>query len=164
MARPTKPLPLKPEEQELLQAIARSREIAHSLVLRVQIILKAAAGENNKKISQDLCLSENSVGMWRRRWLEGSSELESLVNKPQTWRVEVAKLLADKPRPGSPGSFSAEQICQVIALACEKPPEYLSHWTRRELAREVVKRGMAETMSATTIGRFLKSGRPQTTP
>ena len=74
MARPTKPLNLKPKEQELLQGIARSREIAHSLVVRTQIVLKAAAGETNKSISKKFNLSINSVGMWRQRWLEGCSE------------------------------------------------------------------------------------------
>jgi transposase len=163
MARPTKPLHLKPEEQKLLEGIAGSRNTPYSLVVRTQIILKAAAGENNKKIGQDLDLSENSVGMWRQRWLEGSLELEKIISKPKEWRLKVEKLLGDKPRQGSPVRFSAEQVCQVIALACEQPPEYLSHWTRIELARMVRQRGIAENMSPTTIGRFLKSGRSQAT-
>ena len=63
MARPTKPLNLMPEQKELLLRIARSREAPHSLVLRTQIILKAAAGYNNKTISQDLGLCEDTVGL-----------------------------------------------------------------------------------------------------
>jgi hypothetical protein len=63
----------------------------------------------------------------------------------------------------SPGKFEAEQVCQVIALACETPPEYLSHWTRKELVREIINRGIVEKISATTVGRFLKSGRSSTT-
>ena len=46
-------------------------------------------------------------------------------------------------RPGAPTTFSAEQWCQIIALACE-PPEAsdrpISHWTPRELADEARKR------------------------
>ena len=50
MARPTKPLNLMPSVKELIEGIARSRETPHSLVRRTPIILKAAAGYNNKTI------------------------------------------------------------------------------------------------------------------
>ena len=132
MARPTKPLNLMREQKELLSGIARSRQTPHSLVLRTQIVLKAAAGDNNKTISQDDSLCEDTVGLWRKRWIEGAHELEQFAGKPKELRILIGKLLADKPRPGSPGIFSAEQVCQIIALACETPPEYLSHWTRKE--------------------------------
>jgi hypothetical protein len=73
----------------------------------------------------------------------------------------------DAPRPGAPATFSAEQWCQIIALACE-PPEAsgrpISHWTPRELADEACKRGIVERISERHVGRFLKSGRPQTAP
>jgi len=61
---------------------------------------------------------------------------EKFAGKSKELRVPVGKLKADKPRLGSPGIFSAEQVCQIIALACETPPEYLSHWTRKELVHE----------------------------
>src|SRR5262249_16415944 len=66
---------------------------------------------------------------------------------------------------GAPATFSAEQWCQIIALACE-PPEAsgrpISHWTPRELADEACKRAIVPTISARHVGRFLKSGRAQT--
>lgn len=155
MARPTKPITLTTEQSALLQAIARSRETPHSLVLRVQIVLKAAEGYNNQEISQDLGLCDNSVGLWRRRWVDGIPMMEKLSGKPKELRVAVGKLLADVARPGSPVTFSAEQVCQIIALACETPPDHLSHWTRKDLVREAVRRGIAATISATTIGRIL---------
>lgn len=164
MARPTKPLNLMREQKELLEGIARSRETPHSLVRRTQIILKAAAGDNNKTISKDLGLCEDTVGLWRKRWVEGAEQLEQFVGKPKELRHQIGKLLADKPRAGSPGIFSAEQVCQIIALACETPPEYLSHWTRKELVHETIERGIAQEISPTTVGRFLKSGRSQAAP
>lgn len=163
MARPKKAVILTKKQQELLQGVARSREMPHSLILRVEIVLKAALGLNNKKISQELSLCEDTVGLWRKRWLERAMELEKLVDKPTEWKKTLVKVLADQPRSGCPGKFEAEQICQAIALACETPPEYLSHWTRQELAREIMRRGIAETISTTTVGRFLKSGSSQAT-
>jgi hypothetical protein len=28
--------------------------------------------------------------------------------------------LADRPRPGCPATFTAEQICQIMAIACDR--------------------------------------------
>jgi len=162
MARPTPLINLSQEQNDLLESLERSREMPHSLVLRARLILKAAAGMNNKTIGQELGIEEHRVGLWRRRWLEGCAELEKYTGKPKALRRAVSRLLSDKARSGSPGKFSAEQVCQLIALACETPPEYLSHWTYKELAQESVRRGIAPGMSKTTVGRFLKSGRPET--
>src|SRR5499426_981433 len=64
-------------------------------------------------------------------------------------------------------TVSAEQWCQIMALACEPPADSqrpISHWTPRELADEARKRGLVPTISERHVGRFLKSGRPQTAP
>jgi putative transposase len=54
-----------------------------------------------------------------------------------------------------------------MAIACE-PPERsgrpISHWTPREIAAEAIKRDIVDTISERHVGRFLKSGRPQTAP
>ena len=65
-------------------------------------------------------------------------------------------------RSGTPATFTAEQIVQRVAVACEDPADSgrpLSHWTPREVADEVRKRGIVETISTRSVGRFLKSGR-----
>lgn len=155
MARPLSPLTLTTEQQELLETITRCREIPYSLIQRVRIVLSASAGFNNKTISQDTGLCEDTVGLWRKRWLEGCTGLEKLAGKPKLLREAISQLLADKPRPGSPGIFTAEQICRLLAVACETPPEHLSHWTRPELARTVIERGVVERISASSVGRFL---------
>lgn len=119
MARPTPLIHLSQEQSDLLQRLERSREISHSLVLRARIVLKAAQGMNNKRIGQELGVYEHGVGFWRKRWLEGSAELEKYTSKPKELRRAVSRLLSDKARSGSPGKFSAEQVCQLIALACD---------------------------------------------
>lgn len=162
MARPKHSITVTEEQREILEQIARRREVPKSLSQRVQIILLALTGKSNQSISKALGLCEMTVGLWRKRWIEGFSELEKVTGKKL--RTAISQLLADKPRPGSPGSFTAEQICQIIAIACETPPDYLSHWTRLELAQEVTQRGIVEHISASSIGRFLKSGAAQTSP
>jgi putative transposase len=141
-----------------LEETTRSRQLPHGLVQRAKIVLLAAAGNNNKAISQVLKLQEETVGLWRKRWLSASNELAACEAKNNGLRQCIESVLADAPRPGIEPIFTAEQICQIIALACETPPEYLSHWTRKTLAEEAVKRRIVKTISPTTIGRFLKSG------
>ena len=67
-----------------------------------------------------------------------------------------------RPGPGAPGTFTAEQIVQIINLAC-RPPEQLGRpvtaWTPRELADEAVKQGIVATHLAPHGGAFFK-GRP----
>lgn len=164
MARPTQAIQLTAEQEHLLQRLARSRETPHSLVQRSRIVLYAAQGIAGKAISIQLGIDEDTVVLWRKRWLEGKPKLEKLAGHPGKLPALIGELLSDRPRPGSPGKFSAEQVCQIIALACEQPPEHLSHWTHKDLAREVVTRDIADSISTTSIGRFLKSGRPQTAP
>jgi hypothetical protein len=63
----------------------------------------------------------------------------------------------DDPRPGTPQTFTAEQWCRIIALACEPPEKSgrpISHWTPRELAEEPIKRGIVESISVRHIARF----------
>lgn len=164
MARPIQSIKLSLEQSNLLQSIVRRREVPHRLVQRATIILKAAKGLTNKRISQELGVSHESVTLWRRRWIEGGVELERCVGKPKELSTMVDDLLADQPRSGSPNRFTAEQVCQIIGLACQTPPSHLSHWTYKELIKEVLQREIAETISKTTIGRFLKSGGSQATP
>jgi transposase len=158
MARPTSPINLTSQQNEILQSIVRSREAPHSLVQRAQIVLAISQGRSNKAIAAELGWCEETVGLWRQRWLQGRLELEKWELRPKQLREAILVCLADQPRSGCPGTFTPEQICQILAVACEQPPEHLSHWTRPELAREVIRRGIVEQISATTIGRFLKSG------
>ncbi len=71
-------------------------------------------------------------------------------------------MLSDAYRCGTPATFSAEQVVQIIALACEAPilsKRPISHWTPRELADEAVKRGLVESISPQSVERFLKGSR-----
>ncbi|WP_245535913.1 helix-turn-helix domain-containing protein [Thiorhodococcus drewsii] len=131
------------------------------MVQRSQMVLRAADGETNKHIASTLGVNEDGVGQWRRRWLDAHDRLAAATDQPKRLRAVIEAVLADRPRSGAPGDFTPEQICQIIALACETPPPPLTHWTRKDLVRETIQRGIAPTISATTIGRILKSGRPQ---
>ncbi len=162
MSRPVSVVELSPNQRALLEILVKSGKTIYSLFQRSQIILLAASGSSNKMISQQVHLSENVVGLWRRRWVAGHSELARWEDKPRLLDQGIRDLLSDLPRSGSPPVFTAEQVCRIIALACEKPPAHLSHWTQAELARMAVERGIVESISKSSIERFLKSGRFET--
>jgi hypothetical protein len=81
----------------------------------------------------------------------------------KSYIVEVA--LADDPYNGIRGKYTPEQIMHLYAIACEHPEESgrpISHWSLRELADEMVKRGIVERIPITTVWEFLKSSRLET--
>ena len=75
--------------------------------------------------------------------------------------MSVADRLADAPRPGAPARIGAEQVCAIVALACEAPAQSdrpISQWTGREIAEEITRRGIVETISTRHAARLLKRG------
>jgi putative transposase len=141
------------ERQELL-ALIRAHKPPQHLSFRAQLILQLAAGHNTPEVARYLGTSRLTVRRWRRYWLERQA-------------YAVPERLQDAARPGAPATFSVEQWGQIMALACEPPATSgrpISHWTPREVANEAIKRGIVETISERHVGRFLKSGRAQTTP
>jgi len=130
-------------------------------------VLGAAAGQRNERLSQALNCSLPTVRKWRRRWAAVASQLAVVESHPTDLRALAASVLADAPRSGTPGSFSAEQIVQIINLACTPPPEFgrpIDAWTPRELADEAINQGIVASISARSVGRFLKRGRSQAAP
>lgn len=133
----------------------------HVQVIRANIILQAYAGGRNAHIAEDIDCNINTVRTWRRRWAEAEGVLAEAEAKMEAneYQQMVRNVLADDPRSGSPGKFSAEQLCQIMAVACQSPEETdcpVTHWTPRELANEVIDQGIVESISIRHIGRFLK--------
>jgi transposase len=162
------PLSLTARQRALLEQLARRQSCSRQLLRRVQIVLLAAAGHNNEQIARKLGLDRGTVRTWRDRWLGAASRLEAAETDTDSDRAlteVIALLLSDEPRPGAPATFTAEQVVQIIALACEDPQAAgypVSHWTPRELAEEAAKRGLVERISPRSVGRFLKGGRAST--
>ena len=80
-------------------------------------------------------------------------------NEPHRLREAILDVVADVPRPGCPGKFTAEQVAQIVALACESPKlsgRPINHWTLRELRDEAVKRKIVKAISVAHVGRILQ--------
>jgi putative transposase len=160
---------LSEKQRALLERLKRRQTSPQRLVRRVDTILAAADGENNESIAHQLGLNRTTVWTWRQRWRDGAEALdaaEAAGDADQALLARIEAMLDDAPRSGSPGSFSAEQLAQIISVACESPEDCgrpVTHWTPRELADEVIKRDIVPSISPRTVGRFLKGGRSQAT-
>jgi len=154
----------------VLEHLGRRQTSPQRLVRRLQIVLAAADGLANDQIARRFGLGRLTVRTWRGRWLTAAPRLEAAVAGGDDARLLaqlVADALDDAPRPGAPATFSAEQVVQVVAIACEPPPASdrpTSHWTPREVAAEAAHRGIVTSISPRSVERFLGSGRPQAAP
>ena len=159
------PLPVTDAQFKLLRALARQQTAPQRLVRRVHIILAAGEGLGLTETARRYGISLSTVQIWRDRWHQASARLAALDEDPAALASAIEETLSDAPRAGTPPTFSAEQVAQIIALACEEPQRYgreVTHWTPSELADEVVKQGIVSSISPRSVGRFLKRGRAQT--
>ncbi len=146
-------LQLSAVERQELEQLVRRHSTPQQLALRARIVLAAADGTNNCQIARALDTSLDMVRRWRERWL--ALQPASLEDLP------VADRLTDAPRPGKPVRITAEQVAQIVALACDPPAASarpISQWTSRELADEIQKRGIVSQISGRHAARLLKRG------
>ena len=161
---PATPIALTEKQEELLQHLCRRQSGPQQQVRRARIVLSAAEGLSNKQIAQLLGVHRITVRSWRRRWAESASELAEVEKQAKDKELLAATegVLSDAYRSGTPTTFSAEQVVQIIALACEVPTDSgrpVSHWTPKEIAAEAIKGGLVESISPQSVERFLKGSR-----
>jgi putative transposase len=144
-AHKASPVQLLAEHERALNDLVRAHSTPQKLAERARIILTAAAGLGIEETTQRLRIWRKTASHWRRRWRDaGVSE-------------GVAARLCDAPRCGAPATFTPEEICQIMALACENPETLdvaISHWSQSELARQSVARGIVKSILHGSVGRF----------
>lgn len=133
---------LSTEERQALEKLSKAHGTPHQIALRARIVLLASQGLNDEQIGRALGVHRDMARLWRRRWLDGQEiALQDL---------SAEERLRDLHRAGKPSALTADQLCQIAALACEKPEESerpISQWTGREIADELVKRGIVGQIS-----------------
>ena len=146
--RPTRyRINLTGSEQAELEQIIRQHTTPQNEARRAGIIL--LANEEcctNREIAKQLGINSCDITRWTKRWVD-------LAMEP------VRKRLSDAPRTGAPDRITAEQWCNIMALACEPPESFgipITNWTHKELAKEVVRQGIVENVSSSHLGTVLK--------
>jgi transposase len=146
-------LELREVEQQALEKMVKRHTVSQQIALRGRLVLAAATGKSNSQISKEYKVSRQMVRLWRERWL--------MLQPIPLSELDAEERLEDLPRPGAPAQITADQRCQIEALACEQPEKSgrpISHWTGREIADELMKRGIVEQISPRHAGRLLKRG------
>lgn len=114
------PLVLSEDERSILQNWARRRSTAQGLAKRAAIVLACADGLSNIAVAARLETDRKTVRRWRTRFL--AKRLDGL---------------SDEPRPGVPRTITDAQVEEVVVRTLETVPEGGTHWSKRELARQV---------------------------
>jgi len=144
---------LSQAERDGLEKLIKRHQVGQQMALRARIILAAAHGQKNKEIAATFKITLDTVRLWRNRWVKLQDiSLDDL---------SIEDRLQDAPRPGAPARITADQRCQIEALACEKPEASerpITHWTAREIADEVKKRKIVDDISPRHAARLLKRG------
>jgi transposase len=149
----------------VLQEFSRSRTVAKGIVQRALILVRGVQGLLNEQIAVEVGLNRQQVGVWRQRWREAWDSLCVWeCTEPHRLREAILEVLADAPRSGSPGKVTAEQVAQILAVACESPKlsgRPITRWTHRELRDEVIKRKIVASLSVAQVGRYLQQAAVQ---
>jgi transposase len=148
---------LTEEERRDLENLVRRHSTRQQIALRARIVLAAAEGKNNAEIAGGERIDVQTARRWRDRWLD-------LQPIPMS-ELGAEERLEDLPRPGAPARITADRVCQIVAMACEDPEDSgrpISHWTGREIADEIKKRGIVDKISPRHAARLLKRRGSQT--
>ena len=144
---------LSDAERQSLEKLIKRHQVGQQIALRARIVLAAADRQKNKEIAQSYHVTLDTVRLWRNRWV--------MLQDISLADLSIEERLQDAPRPGAPARITADQRCQIEALACEKPEKSdrpITHWTAREIADELKKRKIVDDISPRHAARLLKRG------
>lgn len=115
--RPLSELVLTIEENNRLVEWTRRHKTSQALALRARIVLACAKGRANGQVAEQLRVTQQTVGKWRKRFTD--RRLDGLL---------------DEPRPGAPRRIGDEQVEAVLAKTLQDKPADATHWSTRSLA------------------------------
>jgi transposase len=138
--KPKYQIELTPEQVLELTKTTQTYTALYCEVQRAKILLLAHARHSNAEIARRADCCVQTVRNWRKRWPERQS-------------------LRDAERNGSPRKITATERAAVTALACSPPSDHgevSKRWTADRLAEVSVKEGSVETISGSSVRRWLR--------
>ena len=107
---------------------------------RVQVLLRADAGDTDADIADGLGISTQTAANVRKRFAADG--------------LDAA--LTERPRSGGPAVLDGKGEAVLIGLACSPVPEGRATWTARMLANTLVELQVVGSVSEDTVLRVLK--------
>ncbi len=136
MGRPGRPvaeLILQGDEKTELERLTKRAAVNRQIAFRARLVLACAGGMTNTAVARRYRTTNQTVGKWRKRFIE--KRLEGLY---------------DEPRPGAPRSVTDAEVEAVLVKTLEEKPKGRTHWSTRSMAENV-------GLSHTTIGRVWRT-------
>jgi len=127
-------------EKQALRQLKHDGQSERRLADRARIILWTAEWLAVDTIAERLEIHRDTVIAWRQRFLARRAAGQTPLDR-----------LRDQPRSGRPPTFSASQIAQIKAVACEKPAELELPLSRFSLAEVMVWIQQAEVVPAISL-------------
>src|SRR5262244_2521626 len=131
--RPVAKIELSAEAAGILEGYTHRRKTAQALALRARIVLGCASGLSNKAVAARERVTVQTVGKWRRRFVERG--IDGLL---------------DEPRPGVPRKIDDAKVESVIVQTLESQPRGATHWSTRSMARH-------SGISTSSVGRIWRA-------
>ena len=120
-------------QREELERWLRRSKTGQALALRARIVLASAEGESDMGVAARLGTTRETVGKWRRRFIEKGCDG-----------------LLDEPRPGAPRTVSDADVERVVTMTLESMPRGATQWSTRSMAK-------ACGMSSATVNRIWRA-------
>ena len=157
-------LPISVTQRAILEELVRRHTSQQHHVKRASIILHSSQGRSITEVTEQVSVHRGTVSTWRKRWLVHQEHLALIEAEEDKGALSdaILSLLSDAPRPGTPVTYSAQVVSQIVAISCEAPKACgypISHWTPQALRLEVIARDIVKDISVRSVGRFLKRGR-----
>jgi transposase len=115
------PITLSDEERKELERWSRGRSIPARRVVRANVVLRAAAGKQNKQIAAELGIEELTVGRWRKRFAA----------------ERLAGIEKDAPRGGRKPKLRDRVARKIVEATTQSKPKNATQWSTRTLAAEL---------------------------
>jgi transposase len=131
--RPKAPLTVSDDDVAELERLERRARVNRNVAYRAKLVLACAAGLSNSEVAALHRTTNQSVGKWRKRYIERG----------------VAGLY-DEPRVGAPRSISDDKVEAVVVKTLESKPKGRTHWSTRKMA-------VATGLSHASIGRIWRT-------
>jgi transposase len=108
-----------PEQKECLRKWIAAGTTSQNIVLRSRVILASAAGDLDKTISEELTVSQPTIRLWKRRFLEGGP----------------SALTEMKPGRGRKPVLSPQKVAAIVRATQHSKPVGQTHWSCRTMAK-----------------------------
>lgn len=134
---------LAPEERAHLEQFVKTGTRKARAINRAKVLLFLDEGYTNDEISKMTGVHRQGIWRTKKRYLEEGLD----------WTLK------EKPRPGQPKKYTAQQEAEIIATACTDPPKGRKRWTVRLLTSHMKRRKGFETLNRETVRLILKKAK-----